>query len=338
MKYIPTDKLEALVKELESSTWEDSGMGYSSAEHNIAERIRSILAFNPESGDRTKAFLDEASDVINLLRIGIDNETDTVIDCMEAVHLVDAFDSILTTEDPRSAEQGEPGLIARVMESPEVTAWLIEDPVGHPMKFWLPNRRTGTDWTDDANKAVRFLRHNDANEVIAARPDMNELWVAREHMWMGRPVPAHDGLREKQEQLLGALYMVKLLKASVHALRSYEYGNSDPTMAKTMADQIDAAALRRYPEAHDIGQKVIREGKKCTCGCGHTWCDDYCPRHGEHPLPDAPPPAATEQRWRCSGCGHASGDWRPQMLQLVGGCLQHFDGNGWCGPVVGVDE
>jgi hypothetical protein len=60
------------------------------------------------------------------------------------------------------------------------------------------------------------------------------------------PPPARtDGLREAQEQLLGALYMVKLLKASVHALRSYEYGNSDPTMAKTMADQIDAALAPR---------------------------------------------------------------------------------------------
>jgi NTP pyrophosphatase (non-canonical NTP hydrolase) len=63
------------------------------------------------------------------------------------------------------------------------------------LKFWLPNRRTGTDWTDDANKAVRFLRHNDANEVIAARPDMNELWVAREHIWDGQPRPAPDALR-----------------------------------------------------------------------------------------------------------------------------------------------
>jgi hypothetical protein len=38
-----------------------------------------------------------------------------------------------------------------------------------------------------------------------------------------------------------ALYMVKLMKAASHALRSYEIGNSDPTIAKTVADQIDAA-------------------------------------------------------------------------------------------------
>jgi hypothetical protein len=33
---------------------------------------------------------------------------------------------------------------------------------------------------------------------------------------------------------------LKLLKAAYHALRSYEFGNSDPTMARTVADQIDA--------------------------------------------------------------------------------------------------
>jgi hypothetical protein len=42
---------------------------------------------------------------------------------------------------------------------------------------------------------------------------------------------------EAAKQLLGALYMVKLMKAASHALR----GNSDPTIAKTVADQIDAA-------------------------------------------------------------------------------------------------
>jgi hypothetical protein len=46
---------------------------------------------------------------------------------------------------------------------------------------------------------------------------------------------------EAAKQLLGALYMVKLMKAASHALRSYEIGNSDPTIAKTVADQIDAA-------------------------------------------------------------------------------------------------
>jgi hypothetical protein len=66
---------------------------------------------------------------------------------------------------------------------PEIIAWLIEDPGSHPGKFWLPNVRTGVDWTDDANKAVRFLRHNDANEVISTRPNINELWVARKHVW-----------------------------------------------------------------------------------------------------------------------------------------------------------
>jgi hypothetical protein len=99
-----------------------------------------------------------------------------------------------------AAEPGEPGSLSdRVMRSPEVRAWLIEDPKSHPGKFWHPDKRTGVDWVDDANRAVRFLRHNDANEVIAARTDMNELWVAREHIWMGRPAP--DGLREALEKI-----------------------------------------------------------------------------------------------------------------------------------------
>jgi hypothetical protein len=59
-----------------------------------------------------------------------------------------------------------------------------------------------------------------------------------------RPSPGREQLREAEEKLIGALYMVKLLKASSHALRSYENGNSDPTMAKTVADQIDAAITR----------------------------------------------------------------------------------------------
>ena len=52
---------------------------------------------------------------------------------------------------------------------------------------------------------------------------------------------------EAEKQLLGALYMVKLLKAAAHALRSYEMGNSDPTTAKTVADQIDAAFATPTP-------------------------------------------------------------------------------------------
>ena len=73
----------------------------------------------------------------------------------------------------------------RAQKDTEIVAWLIEDP-GRPGKFWLPDHRLG-DWTDDATKAVRFLRHNDANSVIAARPDTNELWVAREHLWITSP-------------------------------------------------------------------------------------------------------------------------------------------------------
>ena len=53
-----------------------------------------------------------------------------------------------------------------------------------------------------------------------------------------------EGPDEAAKQLLGALYMVRLLKAASHTLRSYEFGNSDPTGAKHMADQIDAALAR----------------------------------------------------------------------------------------------
>ena len=63
------------------------------------------------------------------------------------------------------------------------SVWLIEDPKNHPQRYWLPNLRTGTDWTYDVHQAVRFARHNDANAVIAARPNIDELWIAVQHAW-----------------------------------------------------------------------------------------------------------------------------------------------------------
>jgi hypothetical protein len=63
----------------------------------------------------------------------------------------------------------------------------------------------------------------------------------------------HISVSHLEEQLLDVLYMVKLLKGSAHALRSYENGNSDPTMARMMADQIDAAL--QSPPAIGEGEK-----------------------------------------------------------------------------------
>jgi hypothetical protein len=63
------------------------------------------------------------------------------------------------------------------------SVWLIEDPQNHPQQYWLPNLRMGTDWTYDVHQAVRFARHNDANAVIAARPNIDELWIAVQHAW-----------------------------------------------------------------------------------------------------------------------------------------------------------
>lgn len=75
-----------------------------------------------------------------------------------------------------------------------------------------------------------------------------------------RTPPSGELVDVAAKQLIGALYMVKLLKASSHALRSYEYGNSDPTMAKTVANQIDAAlAAPAAPSGEPIGYVSFRE-------------------------------------------------------------------------------
>ena len=90
--------IEALAKE-----WGEADDKYHNPtvqEHEAARRLRAILATHPEEPLREalKNRLDEANEVIDLLRIGADNETDTVIDCMEAVLLIDAFDAALSHE------------------------------------------------------------------------------------------------------------------------------------------------------------------------------------------------------------------------------------------------
>jgi hypothetical protein len=104
-------------------------------------------------------------------------------------------------------------------------------------------------------------------------------------------------------------------------------------------------ALRRYPDAQDINQKIVREGKECTCGSGYEWCDDYCPRHGKHPLPDAPPPAPALKQWKCVTCDEKDIPYDLVFKGLHNGIHQwmHYrrptisDGR-VCGPVVGIDK
>jgi hypothetical protein len=76
-------------------------------------------------------------------------------------------------------------------------------------------------------------------ELLACSPELREYVLSLSAYVQSTPAP--DALREAEKQLLGSLYVVKLLKGASHALRSYENGNSDPTTAKLMADQIDAA-------------------------------------------------------------------------------------------------
>jgi hypothetical protein len=68
------------------------------ADRDKAEAALSTLKARCEGmREAVKTHLDEASEVIYLLRIGADYETDTTIDCMGAVRLVDAFDAALTS-------------------------------------------------------------------------------------------------------------------------------------------------------------------------------------------------------------------------------------------------
>lgn len=50
---------------------------------------------NPAPADALRDRLAESEDIIDLLRIGSDNETDTVVDCMEAAKLIDLYDAAL---------------------------------------------------------------------------------------------------------------------------------------------------------------------------------------------------------------------------------------------------
>ena len=120
----------------------------------IADRLDAILAEYPEesgiedvtlplmpTSKRTvtlteeplrkalKNRLEEASEVIDLLRIGADNETDTVIDCMEAVRLIDAFDAALSRESALAPDPMQAKYATLLAKARRLRAALIDERV-----------------------------------------------------------------------------------------------------------------------------------------------------------------------------------------------------------------
>jgi len=86
-------RLRAILAECEEPDLEDASL----PRMPVSRRTVTLYTEEPLR-EALKTRLNEASETIDLLRIGADNETDTVIDCMEAVRLVDAFDAALSRE------------------------------------------------------------------------------------------------------------------------------------------------------------------------------------------------------------------------------------------------
>ena len=69
----------------------------------------------------------------------------------------------------------------------DTEGWLIEDPSDHPLKYWSGGHRYGSAWTDNASKAVRFSRREDAEAVI--KNTLDERWIACGHEWISTHAP-----------------------------------------------------------------------------------------------------------------------------------------------------
>ena len=87
----------------------------------------------------------------------------------------------------------------------DTEGWLIEDPSDHPLKYWSGGHRYGSAWTDNASKAVRFSRREDAEAVI--KNTLDERWIACGHEWISTHAPDWKNRAERAEADIEKLKM-----------------------------------------------------------------------------------------------------------------------------------
>lgn len=95
--------------------------------------------------------------------------------------LKDMLDKMEATKPLRTAAcRRARALIARVEAGESEIAWLVEQSFDDAPHWWY-----GSDFTADANEAVRFCRKEDAEQVILERGLVDAR--ATEHMWQTVP-------------------------------------------------------------------------------------------------------------------------------------------------------